>query len=213
MKAVKRFIPCRYSTSGTQTTAYRTIQSSNVHLLAGGTPTEDVQISASEQVVYDGSVLARSSGSTSVNLTAGGRRQTFRRGPVGTASGVLAQVPKFDDGAQGVQGRAKRQVLGRRGPAGPPPEPSSYDANAEIKEMHGDGEYTLVKVYCNTISRSRRHATEKDLKGLISDTLRANVNTSEQSISKPSNQRTSQYVIQQRVNIFPNSQPPLPPPP
>ncbi len=150
-----------------------------MHLLAGGTPTEDVQISASEQVVYDGSVLARSSGSTSVNLTASGRQQTFRRGPGGTASDVLAQVPKFDDG---VQGRAKRQVLGRQGPTGPPPEPSSYDANAEIKEMHGDGEYTLVKVSCSTVSRSRRHAAEEDLKGLISDTLRANVNTSEQSM-------------------------------
>lgn len=156
-----------------------------MHLLAGGTPTEDVLISANEQVVYDGSVLTRSEGSTSVVLTAGGQ-SSFRSRTAGSpsTSGVLAQVPKYDSG---VLGRAKRQVLGIRAPA---PEPSTYDANADIKEMQGEGEYTLVKIFCRPLPRTRRAVVE-NVKGLVSDTLRATVNTSEHIYT--------QYIVNQCI--------------
>ncbi len=146
-----------------------------MHLLAGGTPTEEVQISANEQVVYDGSVLARSEGSTTVVLTAG-QTSLHTLGPGGTASrssssGILAKVSQYDSG---LQGRAKRQVFGLRGPV----EPSTYDANTDIKEMQGEGEYTLVKISCRPLPRTRRGIVEEAVKGHVSDTLRATVNTS-----------------------------------
>ena len=172
----------RYATRGTEITAYRTVQSSNVHVLAGGTPTEDVQITANEQIIYDGKVLTRSQGSTSVVLTAGLGDLDSSRVAAPAArinpTGVLAKLPEYE---QEVLGRAKRQVFGR-GPVGLPLEqPATYDSNTDINDMKGEGEYTLVKIFCRAaVARTTREAWEEDDgQTLVTDTLRANINYSQ----------------------------------
>ncbi len=149
-----------------------------MHALAGDTPTEDVQITANEQIIYDGKVLTRSQGSTSVVLTAGLGDLDSSRVAAPAArinpTGVLAKLPEYE---QEVLGRAKRQVFGR-GPIG---QPVTYDSSTDINDMKGEGEYTLVKIFCRAaVARTTREAWEEDDgQTLVTDTLRANINYSQ----------------------------------
>ena len=162
----------RYTTIGTETTAFRTIQSSNIHILAGGAPTEDVQITANEQIVYDGKVLSRSQGSTSIVLTAG-------FGDI-DSSRVEAANPRLNSTGPGDEEEVQRRVI-RQVTEQPvePVEPATYDSDTDINELKGEGEYALVKLFCKPVIVTKRDTVEEDgRENLVTDTLQANINYS-----------------------------------
>ncbi len=122
-----------------------------------GTPTEDVQITANEQIIYDGKVLTRSQLRINLHCSHSGDLDSSR--VAARPTGVLAKLPEYE---QEVQERARRQVF-RGGLARPLVQPANYDINTDINDMKGEGEYTLVKIFCRAaVAITKRDASEKD---------------------------------------------------
>ncbi len=116
-------------------------------------------------------MLSRSHGSTSIVLTAGfGDIDSSR---IETATPQLNSTGPGDE--EYMQTRVIRQATGQ--PV-EPVEPATYDSDTDIKELKGEGEYTLVKMYCRPVTK-RDTMEEGGLKTLVTDTLQANINYSE----------------------------------
>ncbi len=171
-------------------TAYRTVDTSNVIAYAGGTPRDDIELHKGEHVRYDSGTLTFSSGTTKVSFAA---RDTSFRGPSGPSGpggpGLLAVVPdlKYEGGEKaGVAGpRRRRGVSGPQGPVGPRPDSQpTYDDTIELSEFSAEGSYRLYRVCCKAdssegsgLARRRREARE-DEKDAVFDNLGAKIDKS-----------------------------------
>lgn len=158
--------------SGTRV-AYRSVNTKDVIAYAGGTPTQDVKLTKNEYIQYDHNHwLSRSSGSASMILgvedTPSTSKQPSKAPSATSDESIIAQLPQY---------RNKRAVSATQTQGNP--EPSTYDASADITEFKASGQYRLIRVRCTSGSgRSKRDLEEDTSEDVVTDSLGAKINHS-----------------------------------